>query len=511
MGLACLYFAVGMLGLLLAFGFGRAQIIWSSTGVAFAGLALFGIRYWPAIAVADVLLSLAAGYSPATCAGVMVAKVLEAVAGVYLYRRYAGRRNNFRQVRDVVTFVLAAAASSALGAAIGLGAMALGGTELVGNQARVWANWAFGDLVSDLVLAPFLVNLASAPWRAWRSRQRWEAAALLLAILATAAAVFTKRLVLDQLLIPFTFPLFPLLVWAALRFEQTGASVASLLVTFLSLFIAARGTVAFDQTNFNRALLTVHGYMFVLTISGYCLAAAVTERRLAVERSQGLSEQLRALSQRMDTAREEERVRLSRELHDQLGQQLTGLGLAVSSLSKKLPPGSQPLRAKAGEINDILHETISIVQRISTELRPGVVNELSITEALQWLSEKFAADADVPVTFRNEAGQVHLDDTAKVNVFRIFQEAFANITRHAHATAAVLEVQKMAGGLRIALQDDGVGIPPAARAAANSLGLVGMRERALSCGAQVRVDHSPFFGTAERPGTMVEVLLPLPH
>jgi signal transduction histidine kinase len=220
---------------------------------------------------------------------------------------------------------------------------------------------------------------------------------------------------------------------------------------------------------------------------------------------------LRALSHRLDTAREEERVRLARELHDQLGQQLTGLGLAVSSLTRKLPGDSEPLRIKAGEINEILHETVAMVQRISTELRPGVITELSLPEALQWLSEKFARDADIPVTFRNEAGNLELDEVTKVNVFRIFQEAFANISRHSHASVAMLEVTRSSDGVRILLQDDGIGVSEEAKNAATSLGLVGMRERAFSSAAHVRIDTAPFLCTSERPGTLVEVLLPMLH
>lgn len=507
LALACLYFAVGLLGLLLAFGFGRTQIVWSSSGIAFAGLALFGLRYWPAIFVADALLSFAAGYPPIAGIGLTTGKVAEAVLGVWIYGRYSGRRRSFRSVRDVLAFVAAAAISTVAGACVGTFAIQTGGAESPGGAARLWGNWTFGDLISDLVLAPFLLIIASRPWRLWPRNRRIEAVLLLLTLVCVAGGVFSRRLVLDQLLIPFTFPLFPLLIWAALRFEQAGAAAASLFIAFLSLFTATRGAGAFQQQEFNHALFIVHGYMFVITVSAYCLGAAVTGRRLAEEHALRLTEQLRALSHRLDEAREEERVHLARELHDQLGQQLTGLGLAVAALTRKLPPGTDAVRIKASEIEDILRDTIGTVQRIATELRPGVINELSLHEALQWLAEKFARDTGIPVRFRNDAGALELPPDAKLAIFRIFQEAIANVARHAHATAALLEIRLETGKMAISLQDDGIGVSDSAKSSTNSLGFIGMRERALGCGAELRIANAPFLGSAERPGTLVEVIL----
>ncbi|MGI8906645.1 MAG: sensor histidine kinase [Candidatus Sumerlaeaceae bacterium] len=507
-GLACVYFTIGMGGLLLAFGFGRTQIVWSATGIAFSGLALFGMRYWPAVAIADLLLSLAVGYPALPAVGITLGKVLEAVVGVAIYRHYARRRLNFRSVADVFVFVAAAALSCMIGAGIGTLCMAYGRIELPAPLLRVWGNWWFGDLLSDLVLAPFVLNLAGAPWRKWNLRRCLEAFLLFLSLSAMGAVVFSRSVIADDLLVPFTFPLFPVLIWAALRFEQTGAAVASLLISGVCLFAITAGALTTRQEDFNQGLLTVHSYMFVISISSYCLGAAVTARRIAEERAQRMSDELRALSQKLEGAREEERVHLAREIHDQLGQQLTGLGLALAALRRKAPVDAVPLRLKADEMEEILQGTIGTVQRIATELRPGVINDLSLPEALQWLAEKFAHDSSIPVTFRKDFSDLPLEPQCKLAVFRIFQEAFANVARHSSATAAVLEIRMKEGRPLISLQDDGTGVPDSAKASPRSLGFVGMRERARACGAELRIANAPFFGNLQRPGTQVEVTLP---
>ena len=507
-GLACVYFAVGMHGLLLAFGFGRTQIIWSSTGIAFAGLALFGIRFWPAIALADALLSLAAGYPLLAGLGITTGKVLEACLAVYLYQRYSGRRLNFRSVADVFAFVVAAGLSSLLGAGFGTLSMVFGGAELPVSPVRVWGNWAIGDLVSDLILAPFILNIAGAPWRHWKRSRIAEGVGLFVIIALVGYVVFTQKIVVDELLIPFTFPLFPLMIWAALRFEQTGAAAASLLISLLCLFAEARGTASFDQSQYNRALLTIQAYMFVITISSYCLGAAVTARRDADMQARKANDELRALSQKLDVTREEERIHLAREIHDQLGQQLTGLDLAVAALVRRLPADAEPAREKAREMHDILQETIGTVQRIAMELRPGVITQLSLGESLQWLAEKFTRDSAMPVTFRNDVSQLAVSEQCKTVIFRIFQEAFSNLARHSQASTALLEIRTSGGRVSISLQDDGVGVPAEARTSPCSLGFIGMRERAHDCGAELRIESAPFLGSPERPGTMVSIKLP---
>jgi signal transduction histidine kinase len=340
---------------------------------------------------------------------------------------------------------------------------------------------------------------------------RWlEAMALLAAMSVVGYVVFTHKLVLNEVQIPFTVPLFPFIIWGALRFEQTGAAIVALLISASSLLATVYQAGPFAQQDFYRAVLTVHTYMLVIALSSYSLAAAVTAGRLAEQRSRNLSEELRALSQNLEVAREQERVHLAREIHDQLGQQLTALGLALAAVRRRLPSDNEPALAKTHEMDEILQSTLSTVQRIATELRPGVINELALPDALQWLAENFTQQSSIPVEFQTDIDELPLDPQSKVTVFRIFQEAFANIARHAQATRANLYIRHHRDHCTITLQDDGAGVPPEAKTSHRSLGFIGMRERAHAVGAELRISDAPAFAAPhQRRGTTIEVRLPL--
>lgn len=509
-GIAAAYLAVGMSGLLLALGFGRQQIIWSPMGVALGALILFGPRYWPAIALTDYLLSVAAGCSVRTSLCILGGNVVAPVIGAVIYRRYSGRRRNFRTVDDVFAFVLAAALACFISASFGAAGIDAPSAAAGLSHWRLFQNWWLGDLISCLILAPLVLNIASLPFRGWPARRWAEAFALLGCMGGVAYFVFTHKLVLNEVQIPFTVPLFPFIIWGALRFEQTGAAVVALLISVPSLLATVYQAGPFVHQEFYRALLTVHAYMFVITLSSYCLGAAVTGRCSAEERSRNLSEELRALSQKIEVAREEERVHLAREIHDQLGQQLTALGLALAAVRRRVPEENEAAVAKTREMEEILQATLGTVQRIATELRPGVINELSLPDALHWLCENFEREADIRVDFKCEVEELPLDQHSKIAVFRIFQEAFANIARHAQASRVTMQIAREHTLTIFSLQDDGIGIPASARASHQSLGIIGMRERAHAVGAELRISESREAArSADRPGTCIEVRIPM--
>jgi signal transduction histidine kinase len=223
----------------------------------------------------------------------------------------------------------------------------------------------------------------------------------------------------------------------------------------------------------------------------------VIERRRAEERLGSSESQLRDLAARLVSVREEERKHMARELHDELGQSLTALKIDLRTLQRRLPnPVDLPARLDA--MLGLVDGTIASTQRLATELRPGILDDLGLVPAIQWQVEEFGRRTGVPATLRIDGEPLPLDDRIATTAFRVLQESLTNIARHARASAVTVALQLNAGGLALEVHDDGVGIEPTARGDSHALGLLGMRERAVRCGGQFTIEPRAGGGTTVR-------------
>ncbi len=206
----------------------------------------------------------------------------------------------------------------------------------------------------------------------------------------------------------------------------------------------------------------------------------VTEKKRAEEDMLRSREELRRLALHLETARENERTRIAQELHDEFGQALTAVKMDLTWLAQRIAPDETLLRDKMLSTSGLVDGLIGMVQRISMDLRPGLLDDLGLVPALRWQAEDFQERMGIPVTFFSALDRIALDDRSAVAVYRIFQEALTNVARHAHATAVAARIEREGDGLRITISDDGQGIPDGALTDPNSLGLIGMRERAAT-------------------------------
>jgi PAS domain S-box-containing protein len=221
----------------------------------------------------------------------------------------------------------------------------------------------------------------------------------------------------------------------------------------------------------------------------------ITERRGAQEQLHRHREQLRDLAARLEAAREAERTRIAREIHDELGQALTALKIDLTWLKRRLPQPAPELAGKVDGMEAILNDTASAVQRIATELRPGVLDELGLQAAIQWQAREFETRTGIACRVELAAEQSAVDATRATAAFRIFQEALTNVARHAGATQVLVRFTLSAQALDLSVQDNGRGISEGALADSGSLGLVGMRERATTLGGTVTITGVPGRGT----------------
>lgn len=230
------------------------------------------------------------------------------------------------------------------------------------------------------------------------------------------------------------------------------------------------------------------------------IARAAHVAGIAIERRQ-LDAQQGALAARVEAAREDERTGIAREIHDVLGQALTALKLDIAWVSRRR--GDNPaVGDKLREMTRNADELIQAVQRISSELRPGILDDVGLQAAIEWQSEEVARRAGIEVTVRAELGDVRLERGFATAVFRIFQEAMTNVVRHAGAQHVIVELGLDRGRLRLAISDDGVGLTERAPRS-GSLGLLGMRERAKRLGGECIVQRR------ELGGTVVSLIVPL--
>jgi signal transduction histidine kinase len=197
---------------------------------------------------------------------------------------------------------------------------------------------------------------------------------------------------------------------------------------------------------------------------------------------------------------EEERKQIAREIHDELGGALTGLKIDLSFLARSAPKNRDKTKRdsflrKIREMTKLIDETIGTVRRVVTELRPSILDDFGLLAALEWQLEEFEKRTGVKCKFVSTMAYVSLDEERSTAAFRIFQESLTNVARHANATKVTATLYKEGDSLVLKVEDNGKGISADDIHNTKSVGLIGMRERALFLGGTVNFSGEPSKGT----------------
>ena len=227
----------------------------------------------------------------------------------------------------------------------------------------------------------------------------------------------------------------------------------------------------------------------------------LSERRRAERELLETNRQLQELSAALQIVREEERTRIARELHDELGQLLTGIRMEISWLGGRLLPDQKLLVDKVGAVKAQIDQTITSVRRISSELRPLVLDDLGFVAAASWFVDQFSVRTGIPVQLLLSADDLATGDSVSTALFRVLQESLTNVARHAKATKVEVSLSLVNGIWVLNIKDDGVGFLHD-WGKAGEIGLLGMRERAQNLGGNFIVT------TAPGEGTLIEVRIP---
>ncbi|OHD70947.1 MAG: hypothetical protein A2W19_08250 [Spirochaetes bacterium RBG_16_49_21] len=261
-----------------------------------------------------------------------------------------------------------------------------------------------------------------------------------------------------------------------------------------------------DKTSLTRAKLTEpYGYIIkpydernLYTTIEMSLDKYRIDRRLKESEIK-----YRNLSSHLQSLREAERTQIAREIHDELGQSLTALKMDISWIKNRLPSGQNDLFEKMGAMSSLVDTIIDTVRRISSELRPGILDDLGLHAAIEWCADEFQKRNRIPCRVSCNTDDLDIDEMKSITIYRIFQESLTNIIRHAHATEVAVSLVREGDALILTVQDNGRGISEEEINDPSSLGIIGIRERALSCGG------TAFISGVTGRGTTVKTVIPL--
>jgi signal transduction histidine kinase len=230
------------------------------------------------------------------------------------------------------------------------------------------------------------------------------------------------------------------------------------------------------------------------------LQSEISIRKQAEKRIKAYNEQLRVLTVRQRSMRETERIAIAREVHDQLGQVLTVMSMDLKTLERDVRSArGETVRNRIihgiSSINRCMKDAILTVQKIASDLRPVLIEDFGLIPALEWQAKDFKNRNHIQCKVACNVDELEMDKDRAVNVFRIFQEALTNVSRHARAKNVAVTISRQDQHLTIEIRDDGVGVMDASLTDPNSIGLIGMRERARELGGEVIIKGEKGKGT----------------
>jgi signal transduction histidine kinase len=224
------------------------------------------------------------------------------------------------------------------------------------------------------------------------------------------------------------------------------------------------------------------------------VSAKTAELSSALGSLQMLAERLRELSAHHDSVREEERARIAREVHDELGQALTALKMDLSALGMKFGEGNPEIKTRVQELRGTVDHTIQVVRDVATALRPATL-DFGILPGVEGLVEEFQKRSGIHCTVKFLGTETHLAEDRSIVIFRILQESLTNISRHAGAKNVQITVGLDATNFHLEVKDDGCGFDVEAAGRRKTFGLLGIRERVIMLRGELSIRSSPGAGT----------------
>ena len=472
LALAGLYYAGAKTGYLLEFSGPVAAIVWLPVGVGISFLYLGGIAYWPGLVIGDLLANDYSVLPLGSALGQTCGNVLEVLIATLLLRRLVRHGSPLASVRGVGAIAVSVATGAAVSATVGATSLLSGGVIAFHEVTTVWRTWWLGDATGALLVVPLALAWYRPLPKAW-PRDRWLEAAVLLAAILGLADLSSRSSS------PVMYLVFPILIWATLRFGQRGATLGVAITAFFTVWNTTHYVGPFHFQSVTRSLLNTQLFIAVSVLSTLSLAAVVTERERFAAR-------LAASRSRLITASDDARRRLEHDLHDGAQLRLTWLALRLhdAAVVAKREPERAP--ALLEEAEHELQLAIDELRELAHGIHPAVLVDLGLAEAIKSL----ALHSSIRVKLL-ELPAERLDPSAETVGYYVVAEAIANAQKHSGASLIEVRASAAQDILRLEIVDDGVG----GAVERPGSGLEGLRDRAEAGGGTIELVSPPAGGT----------------
>ena len=281
--LAGVYYTASKIGFQLAYVAEQVTVIWPPTGISLAAVLLLGPRIWPGILLGAFLTNLTAHEPILAALGIASGNTLEALSGAWLLRRYGGTGPYLEHVKGVLSLIFfAAAISTMISATIGVLSLCLSGLQPWNHYGALWFVWWFGDAGGTLIAAPFLLAWFQRPFAVPSLRKGLESMALALAVIVGMGVIFIRPSLLGMPQ-PYTYIIFPIIIWAGIRFTERAVTLITLVVTGIAIWATAHHLGPFAGMPMGPALNVLQSFTIIIGATGLIMSATMSERRRAEE------------------------------------------------------------------------------------------------------------------------------------------------------------------------------------------------------------------------------------
>ena len=494
------YYVGAKIGFLFKPAEAPISTFWPPNAMLLAALLLTPRRMWWALVLAvlpaHLLVELQAGVPMARALGWFAGNAGEALLGAICISHFRKQERLFGSLRGLAIFLIfgvvaAPLATSFLDAAV---------VHLTGRSGDYWVLWLTrlsSNMIANLTVVPtvFFFLRDGKSWFQKATFARWvESCVLAVGVVFVSVLVFNREPVPGHHSSTLIF-LAPLLflLWASVRFSSGTLSASILAVSFIASWNAIHGRGLLTAASITESVLYLHILLILFALPAMALSAVIADRRRA-------EEVLKNTRNQMIHSQEQERYRIARELHGDLAQQLTLLGIEINHLKTELGP-SLWLRLQA--LHDQLAGISTATRDLSHELYPFTLDYLGLAAALRTLHRRASAHGKMKITFSDQNVPVRLDPVISLCLYRVAQEALQNATSQNEARAVNVELKVEDGRVWLLIVDDGLGLS-AEQLYSGSIGLGSARERVMELNGTFKITSAP------EAGTRIEAGVPLP-
>lgn len=452
------YFLTGHIGLQIGAVSGFATLVWPPSAIAMVSLYFLGSRFWPAVALAAFSTNYFTGAPWYSALGIATGNTLEAVLSVYLLRR-AKFQPSFDRIQDAFTFILCSAIGSTwVSALIGVMSLWVAGKVPGAEVPVTFKAWWLGDMVADLVLAPFIFVMWSYKFNFRGLSKSLEALALGFATILTCAGIFPGLPLPKLMMLEEAYFVFPSMLWAAVRFNQVGAVVSLLAVAVLSVWGTTMGTGPFASEPLSAGLIQLQTFMCVISVTALFLTSAIGERVLS---EKALKVALEQRDEFLSVASHELRTPVtSLMLQLQLLQTQAQYSSQGGNFSGQLNRSLRNLEKSIGQLSALL-ETLLDVTRIRVGQFKLVRRSFDLAAAIRDIAAKFSEDAlqaGAPIILRLPDSMRGEWDPLRIE--QVITNLISNAIKYGNGKPITITLQSDPGQKRVilAVVDQGLGI-----------------------------------------------------